>query len=907
MAGKTIRVGAQQTQVDSGGATPTNGANIADATAIAAAASVPATAGAIAIGGHAGFSLLGKATTGVGNAADIPIGADSVIGRIGSGNVGDVSMTAAGRAMAGAASATAQTALLDLATTSAKGLAPIRSGLATTYLDGTNNYSVPPGTGGGTITSLTTDVVASGSGAVVATIQPGVVTNAKRANMAASTLSGNATGSPAVPTDLTAAAVKTLLAISFANISGTLTAAQFPALTGDVTTTAGSVATTISNDAVTFAKMQNATVASILVGRGSASGAGDFQEVTLGTNLSMVGTTLNATPGSGGAPVVTLTAGAGLIGGGDTSANRTFAVGANVDGSIVVNADDIQVGTIHTGNIADGNVTFVKIEPLADHTVLGSDGDGTGNKELVVVAPLQTTVGSGLLSFRPSAGFSVLGKSTTGSGAPLDVVAGTDTILGRNGSGDLLFGQVHTNQIVNSAVTFVKIEPLAGHTLLGNDGDGTGNKEIVPVAPLVMTTGAGTLTLNGDALSTATGTIAIPYTFSTTTTDSDPGSGNLRLNSTTQNTSAVIRVNVNGNDGVFWQQVLDHFVDSAATTKGILRLVKKSDTTKWIMFNVTGYTALVNYRNIAVTVTASTATSPFINADSLILSYNPFLPGFIQTGQLANNAVDDTKIRQSVGLSVVGRTSNTTGNVADIVATSAAGVALVRNASSTTVSFDKVAFSTIEPIPAGAIIGNDGGVNEEIIVRSPLQIVTGNGELTLNAPAARTFLGLDVAQSMDLLLSFGSKDGTNTDSILPQTFGIGNIPFFLQPRTLTGDIAGAYIGASAIDANLDASQVWDWPVAGTFTKCQIELYVYTAVMNSTGGASVSVVVTKDGLKDTSPLSTSFSTTGVSTNGPVTYIFTPGTRIGVIILPNANVGNNGGAARVKFTLHVKLLA
>lgn len=44
----------------------------------------------------------------------------------------------------------------------------------------------------------------------------------------------------------------------------------------------------------------------------------------------------------------TLTAGAGLTGTGDLSANRTFAVGANADGSILVNADDVQVGVLAT-------------------------------------------------------------------------------------------------------------------------------------------------------------------------------------------------------------------------------------------------------------------------------------------------------------------------------------------------------------------------------------------------------------------------------------------------------------------------------------------------------------------------------------------------------------------------------
>ena len=44
----------------------------------------------------------------------------------------------------------------------------------------------------------------------------------------------------------------------------------------------------------------------------------------------------------------TITAGAGLTGGGDLSANRTLDVVANADASIVVNANDIQVGVLAT-------------------------------------------------------------------------------------------------------------------------------------------------------------------------------------------------------------------------------------------------------------------------------------------------------------------------------------------------------------------------------------------------------------------------------------------------------------------------------------------------------------------------------------------------------------------------------
>jgi hypothetical protein len=82
--------------------------------------------------------------------------------------------------------------------------------------------------------------------------------------------------------------------------AGVLSATE---LSGDVATS-GSNAVVIANDAVTFAKMQNISAASRLLGRGSAGGAGDPQEILLGTNLSMSGITLNATAGGASSDVV---------------------------------------------------------------------------------------------------------------------------------------------------------------------------------------------------------------------------------------------------------------------------------------------------------------------------------------------------------------------------------------------------------------------------------------------------------------------------------------------------------------------------------------------------------------------------------------------------------------------------
>jgi hypothetical protein len=119
-------------------------------------------------------------------------------------------------------------------------------------------------TGDQTIT-LTTDVTGSGTGSFAATIAAGAVTLAKQANLAANSIQGNNTGSPATPLALTAAQTNTLLG------TGTI----ITALSGDVTATGsgqGSVAATIANAAVSLAKMANLAANSV-IGNNTGSSA----------------------------------------------------------------------------------------------------------------------------------------------------------------------------------------------------------------------------------------------------------------------------------------------------------------------------------------------------------------------------------------------------------------------------------------------------------------------------------------------------------------------------------------------------------------------------------------------------------------------------------------------------------
>ena len=130
-------------------------------------------------------------------------------------------------------------------------------------VDGSQLTNLPAGNIG-TITALTGDVTASGSGSVTATIANAAVTLPKITNVAANCLLGNLTGSPAAVAEITnPVTVKTFLAIAHGDVSGLGSLALItPTGTADSTTylRGDGSWSTISAGATAFTALTDVTI-----------------------------------------------------------------------------------------------------------------------------------------------------------------------------------------------------------------------------------------------------------------------------------------------------------------------------------------------------------------------------------------------------------------------------------------------------------------------------------------------------------------------------------------------------------------------------------------------------------------------------------------------------------------------
>lgn len=271
--------------------------------------------------------------------------------------------------------------------------------------------------GGGVTDGDKGDITVSASGATW-TIDPQAVTYAKIQNVSATDkLLGRSTAGPgsveeitctaagrALLDDLDAAAQRTTLGLgTLATQSGTFSGTSSGTNTGDVTLAGTPTYLTIAGQVITrnlidltahvtgdlpFSNIAQASAASVLLGRGAASGAGDFQEITIGSGLSMTGTTLTASGGGGGAPTTaeylvktadaTLTAERVVSDSTTVTANWTTAgqvsfERAALTGDVTASANN------NSTTIGANAVTYAKFQQVAALSVVGNGGSTTAN------------------------------------------------------------------------------------------------------------------------------------------------------------------------------------------------------------------------------------------------------------------------------------------------------------------------------------------------------------------------------------------------------------------------------------------------------------------------------------------------------------------------------------------------
>lgn len=337
------------------------------------------------------------------------------------------------------------------------GLAPSTSG----YVLTTNGAAANPSWGQVNLASAVTGTLPVGNGGTGATTLTGYVKGAGTTALTASSTipASDITGLAAVATSGSASDLG----------AGTLPAARLPALTGDVTTTAGTAATTIAANAVTTAKIANSNVT--------------LAKIENTTGLSVLGNagTVAAAPAN-----ITGTAGQVLrVNNGGTAlafgAVDLSAAGA-ITGTLAVTNGGTGLNVIGAANraiLSNGTITYwgqIDLAAAVQGTLPVGNG-GTGATTLTGYVK-----GSGTTALTASSTIPVADVSGLGTGVATFLATPTAANLAaavtdETGTGSLVFATSPTLVTptlgVASATSINKVAitaPLTGSTLTIADG-----------------------------------------------------------------------------------------------------------------------------------------------------------------------------------------------------------------------------------------------------------------------------------------------------------------------------------------------------------------------------------------------------------------------------------------------------
>lgn len=241
-------------------------------------------------------------------------------------------------------------------------------------------------------------------------------------------------------------------------------------LTGPVTAGPGSgvLATAISNSAVTLANIANATANSVLLGAGTTGSGSPYTQISLGTGLSMSGTTLNVSTGSGN-----------VTGTGTTGTIPVFTGISSIGNSIMTQPDvnTIALGSGNTGTFDLGKIT-VNGSSSGTITIQPQAAAGTFNFNLPITSgsngDCMKSGGGGASpmtwgSCGGSAGFDAI---TSGTNTTAAMLVGAGATLGYTSTGTIDATTVN-GSVVAPVKTAQTTDPSGSNNTAGGYPDGS--------------------------------------------------------------------------------------------------------------------------------------------------------------------------------------------------------------------------------------------------------------------------------------------------------------------------------------------------------------------------------------------------------------------------------------------------
>ena len=118
------------------------------------------------------------------------------------------------------------------------------------------------------------------------------------------------------------------------------------------------------------------------------------------------------------------------------------------------------------------------------------------------------------------------------------------------------------------------------------------------------------------------GGVTFDYTMDGTSTSGAPNAGYIMLNNSTQSSATALHVDDADDNGNSMDTFFTTLSAITSSTKGLLRLTKKSDSSAYLVFEITGVTDVgSSYWQLTVSNLASSGPAPFIDSDDVLISF----------------------------------------------------------------------------------------------------------------------------------------------------------------------------------------------------------------------------------------------------------------------------------------------